>query len=543
MIASQAWRRKAAGLIAGFAESVERFPSRPALQVGGESFTYADLGRIAGRIAATIGEADPGGRELVAVLAQRSVIAYASVLGVLGAGRGYVPLNPKLPIERLLSILRQSPCTCLLVGRESVEVLRALLPNMPHAFTILLPDLPDAEALPSVFTQHRFIFSDMMAQAASFTTSPNNDGDPIAYLLFTSGSTGTPKGVPVRHSNVFAYVDYICRRYRVNEYDRFSQMFDLTFDLSVHDMFVCWERGACLCSVPEKSVMAPAKFIKDHQITMWFSVPSVVGFMSKMGLLKPGEFPSLRGSLFCGEPLHRHYAEAWQEAAPNSFVENLYGPTETTVAITHYRWSEKRSPSACVNGIVPIGWVFDGQRTCIVDADLHPVQKGERGELCLSGSQVTRGYWNDPDQTAHRFVRLPGFGQELWYRTGDLVRQDEGDCLYYCGRIDHQVKIRGCRVKLQEIDFVLSQASGTQEVASIAWPIREGIAEGIVSFICDGSHLDARRLLQHCRRVLPEHMVPRRLYFVDALPLNVHGKIDRLKLRQMLENGDHGSNW
>ena len=528
-------RHDSRDLILGFVESMERFPSRPALEVGGACLTYAALGRIAGDIAATIKEHDRESDALVPLLAHRSLVAYAGVLGILGAGKGYVPLNPKLPAERLLRILAQSNSHILIVAGEYIGALEALLPHLSGSCTILLPNVADPGDLPDRFVQHRFILPGNMARGSSLTIPARRD-DPIAYLLFTSGSTGDPKGVAVRHGNVIAYLRYICDQYQVDETDRFSQMFDLTFDLSVHDLFACWERGACLCSVPEHSVMAPAKFIQNQRITMWFSVPSVVGVMSKLGMLKPGCFPSLRASLFCGEPLPAIYAEAWQHAAPHSVVENLYGPTETTIAITHYRWKAETSPVACRNRIVPIGQVFDGQATCVVDADLNPVGQDANGELCLSGDQVTQGYWHNWEKTNQQFIRLPDHGETIWYRTGDLVTQDEQGCLYYLGRIDNQVKIRGYRVELQEIDCVISHASGTQEVASIAWPVRDGIAEGIVSFVCGGPELDTRGIVGRCREVLPDYMVPRKIYVVDALPLTIHGKTDRLKLRRMLED-------
>ena len=253
-----------------------------------------------------------------------------------------------------------------------------------------------------------------------------------------------------------------------------------------------------------------------------------------MKLLRPGSFPSLRYSLFCGEPLPASSAQLWREAAPNSILENLYGPTETTIAITHYRWNKNGSPEECVNGIVPIGWIFDGQRCSVIDAERKPVPAGIPGELCLCGSQVTTGYWNDPKKTQEQFVRLPGAEERAWYRTGDLVRQDPGGCLYYLGRMDHQVKIRGYRVELQEIDAVLRRACDADQIVSVAWPVEHGSADGVVAFVAGVATLDADRVLDYCSKFLPGYMVPRTIYLCDEMPLNANGKIDRPRLVSML---------
>jgi acyl-CoA synthetase (AMP-forming)/AMP-acid ligase II len=172
-----------------------------------------------------------------------------------------------------------------------------------------------------------------------------------------------------------------------------------------------------------------------------------------------------------------------------------------------------------------------------VNPALHPVTSGESGELCLSGSQVTQGYLNNPEQTRKQFVTLMGKGDEVWYRTGDLVREDADGCLHYLGRIDHQVKVRGHRIELQEIEFTLREASGSQEVAALAWPVNEGIADGIVGFVAGSADRDSGRILQYCRQVLPDYMIPSAIYFLEALPLNVHGKTDRLKLRELIKEG------
>ncbi|OLB29479.1 MAG: hypothetical protein DMG41_23575 [Acidobacteria bacterium] len=523
-------------LIRGFLESAERFPDRTALVVDGESLTYSSLRRLAGRIASAIAENGHTRSPLVAVWAHRSQTAYAGILGSLGAGKGYVPLNPKFPLERTCRMLALAGCTVLIVGRECLGQLSGLLGSADFPLTLILPEVFDlGEFLPSR-PNHRFITAGQLPSGESFS-SGEDSASASAYLLFTSGSTGVPKGVPINQGNVRSYVDYICRRYDVNEHDRFSQQFDLTFDLSAHDLFVCWERGACLYCVPEHSLMAPAKFIRDHQVTMWFSVPSVAGLLEKMRLLPPGCFPSLRCSLFCGEPLPAAYAASWQEAAPNSIVDNLYGPTEATIAITHYRWNSQKSPGECLNGIVPIGQMFEGQQFRITDSRGESVPIGEVGELCLSGSQVAAGYWNDPAKTRQQFVRLPGARERIWYRTGDLVQRDEAGNLCYLGRVDHQIKIRGYRVELQEIEAVLRHACGTEQVVSVPWPVNSGTAEGVVAFVSGVKGFDQARILANCGDVLPDYMVPKKIYLLDELPLNSNQKIDRGELRKLLLEG------
>ena len=523
-------------LIAGFYRSAKRFPSRVALVVGDQHLTYLDLQLLAGRIASAVVKYEQGSFPLAANLAHRSVIAYAAVLGILAAGKGYVPLNAKFPIERTRKMLQFSGCEMLVVGKECFHLLPKLLPLMDRHLTLILPEASDVALLSSAFPMHRFVsYGDTDPPHSPFVSdvSPTD----IAYLLFTSGSTGDPKGVPISHSNVVSYVQYACNRYGVNPHDRFSQVFDLTFDLSIHDMFVCWQQGACLFCLPESVVKAPAKFIRDHQLTMWFSVPSLIGILAKMRLLQPGCFSSLRYSLFCGEPLSSAYASVWQDAAPNSIVENLYGPTETTIAISHYRWDRVTSPRECWNGIVPIGWMFKGQTCCVTDSEHKSASIDHCGELWLCGSQVANGYWNDSEKTRERFLRRTDDGDRLWYRTGDLVRQDDTGCLHFLGRVDDQVKICGYRIELQEVEAVMRKACASEQVASVVWPPSNDGAQGLVTFVSGLETLDENRALAYCRDRLPDYMVPRKVVLINDMPVNANGKIDKAGLVRLLQAG------
>src|ERR1700722_3246119 len=522
-------------LISGFLRSLRTNPATPALELGEQSLSYDQLWNYAGRITACLQQTLDPSEKVVAVLANRSIGAYGGILGVLGSGRGYVPLNPKFPLERTLVMLVASGCNTLVGGQEGASTLESLLPRLKgdRSLTLIVPDAgwePDR----NLISPHRLIRARDLSTVAD-PRDPIVSGSDTAYLLFSSGSTGVPKGVAVSQSNAVAYMDYAATRFAINSADRCSQNFDLTFDLSVHDLFTCWDAGATLVPYAEKT-LTPATLIDEKQLTVCFSVPSVAMFASKLGLLEPGEFPTLRWSLFCGEALSSTLAEAWQATASNSILENLYGPTEATIAITYYRWDPQKSPAECVRGLVPIGWPFDGQQVCAVDENLAPVPTGESGELCLGGSQVTRGYLNDPKKTAKSFVRLQHTGEQVWYRTGDLVRQDERGCLFYLGRRDFQVKVNGYRVELQEIDLVLREAARTELAVAIPWPLSDGSASGIVGVLSGADSAQDKQIIAACETRLPRYMVPNRIYHFPQIPLNVNGKIDRGKITEMLAN-------
>jgi amino acid adenylation domain-containing protein len=520
-------------LISGFLRSLRKYPERVAVELGEQLLTYAELWERAGRIARALNDSLDPAAPLAALFASRSVTAYSGVLGILASGRGYVPLNPKFPAERTLAMLSASGCKAVVIGAECEEVVKSLLPRIKEPLVWILPDRVES-AGKNEFASHRAITQREMKGIAE-PRDPKAEDAATAYLLFTSGSTGAPKGVAVSQGNVTSYLDYVGPRYAISPEDRCSQNFDLTFDLSVHDLFACWDAGATLCPFPEQ-YLVPVSLITDKELTVWFSVPSVAMLAAKLGLLEPGAFPSLRLSLFCGEALSSRLATAWAEAAPRSLVENIYGPTEATIAISHYRWDPAQSPLECVRGIVPIGWMFEGQQGCVVDENLSPVATGQTGELCLAGSQVTRGYLNDPLKTRQQFVKLPGSDDKHWYRTGDSVKRDERGCFYYLGRIDHQVKISGYRVELQEIEQVLREAANTDLAVAVPWPVSEGTASGIVAVMGGLDPTRDTRIMGLCTERLPQYMVPTRIYHLAELPFNVSGKIDRPRIALLLQS-------
>lgn len=521
-------------LCAGFLRSVGAFGSRPALEVSGRKFTYGELFEKAASLAATLARYETEPRvALTAVFGYRSPTAFAGVLGALLRGHGYVPLNRTFPVDRTQTMLKRSGCGVVIADTDSAKQLDQLLDGIEENLVIILPELQATGELSTRWPQHRFIGASDLEPAAQWRPTAVSP-DAVAYLLFTSGSTGTPKGVMVAHRNVREYIDFITERFCISEHDRFSQTFDMTFDLSVADMFVAWERGACVCCPSEKILINPGRFINDAKLTIWFSVPSMAVFMKRLGALKAGSYPGLRVSLFCGEALPVEVARAWADSATNSIVENVYGPTELTIACTFYRWDSARTPNESEQGVVPIGEPFPGMIPLIVDDSLTEVPSGDAGELLMTGPQLTLGYWRDPVKTAASFCQPPG-RKDIYYRTGDRVRRaSPNGPLLYLGRADNQIKILGHRVELGEIEAVVREESGVDGVVALGWPLNPGGAGGVEVFLQSEGE-PCVDLKERAARRLPVYMTPRRYHYLPQFPLNANGKFDRRALLNILQ--------
>jgi amino acid adenylation domain-containing protein len=523
----------ARGLWSGFLSSAQMFPSRPAVVAEGNVLSYEELRETACRIAATIqGYSDPSVSSLTAVFAYRSATAFGGILGALLAGNGYVPLNRTFPEGRTQVMFERSGARSLVLDAKSLPHLEAVLGSAREPRLVILPDISDVAALETKWPLHSFVGADRLEPSSAWR-EPVLETDTLAYLLFTSGSTGAPKGVAVAQRNVLAFVDYMVERYHVSEADRLSQMFDMTFDLSAFDMFVAWERGACVCCPSQKELIKPDSYIKNGKLTIWFSVPSTAVFMKQLGLLKAGRYPELRLSLFCGEPLPVSSIQAWSQAAPQSIVENLYGPTELTIACTLYRWDAQRSPAEAEMGIVPIGYPYPGMNYLVVDETLNQVASGEEGELLMNGPQMSLGYWKDAKKTAEAFVVPPGHTQ-TYYRTGDRVRRPRAEGpLIHLGRIDSQIKVLGHRVELGEIEAVVRKHCGCDAVVAVGWP-RTSSGYGGVEVFIEGRG-EPETLRKPVQTELPEYMVPRKFHFKDRLPRNSNGKLDRKAISKSLD--------
>jgi amino acid adenylation domain-containing protein len=505
-----------------FAGSVRLHPGAVALEVQGSAFTYAELDVLARRLAGQLVDAS-GGRvpRRVGLLAARTTTAYAGYLAVQRLGAVVVPLNPGFPEARNAAVVERAGLDLVLAQPDQAG---ARLPAPVLAVDVGWPPPGGADRGAD----------DGLPPSPARRARPSD----VCYILFTSGSTGAPKGVPIQHRNVAAYLDHVIGRYELGVGARLTQTFDLTFDLSVFDLFAAWGSGATLVVPNAHDILAPARFVARERITHWFSVPSVISLAMRLRGLAPDSMPALRWSLFCGEPLTPAQARAWQAAAPKSVLENLYGPTELTLSCTQYRVPAQEVASGePTGGTVPLGHLYPGLEQLVVDED---GRDAEEGELCVRGVQRFPGYL-DPADNSGRFVRYENGrasavetaapDDSLWYRTGDRVRRTE-DGLVHLGRLDHQVKVRGYRVELGEIEATLRDRAGVRDAVVVA--VLGPGGDNRLEAACTGDAVDPAGLLAALRARLPEYMVPNSLTVFETFPLNTNGKTDRLALRQAL---------
>lgn len=505
-----------------FFDTARRLPENPAIVVGDRSCSYREVQAPIPPLAALLASHRRTGR--VGILATRSLEAYLGIIATAWSGGTYVPLNLKWPEARLVELLGVLDLDALVADGNGAALLtpavRAAAPKL-----IVVPDAASAQGSDATLD----------ALPAERLDAPVAvESDHPAYIIFTSGTTGTPKGVVISAGSLQHYLDETEPWTRFGADDRIAECCDVTFDLTVHNMFLAWRAGSSLHLMSQLDLMAPARFIRRHDITVWLSVPTIAATMRRLGSLKQDIFPSLRLSVFCGEPLPVAVAQAWAGAAPNARVENIYGPTEATVICMRQTLTSPPVETG-ERGTLAIGRPYDTMTVALLDETQRPVARGEAGEIALSGPQLAIGYFNAPAQTADRFRIMDG---RRWYLTGDLGRQDQAGVYHHLGRLDNQVKLKGNRIELEEVDAHLRKAAGTDMVATVAWPLRFGSAEGLIAF-CEAAGVDEREIRRRLRLTLPDYMVPGEIRMMGRLPLNINGKVDRRALRDLLGCAEH----
>ena len=502
-----------ANIIGSFFNHAQRQPERLAIKAGRDEISYGALADIGRKIAGALHPVLKTKR--IGILASRSIAAYAGIVGAAWAGATYVPLNMKWPEERLVTLMNDLDLDALIVDHNGAKLLTAkVLENAPS----LIIRSDEADAIPGTLPFSKLV-------KCTHDQPVHRGAEELGYIVFTSGSTGMPKGVMVSNGSLKRYLDETEKWAKFTRDERIAEAHDITFDLSVHNMFLAWRAGAALYLMSALDMMAPQAFIRKHDITAWMSVPTIVNNMRRAKKLSEGMFPSLRLSVFCGEPLAMPTVNAWQEAAPNSVIENIYGPTECTIVCTRQQLTDPPLVTE-KRGILAIGPAYENFEIAICDEEGNHLPDGETGEIALASPQLSNGYFNAPEQTAKAFRTIKG---KRWYYTGDLGYRDENGIFHHMGRTDNQIKMKGNRIELEEVETHLRKVCQTELATVVAWPILEGIPQGLVGFTTSKG-MDEGDIKKAMMKSLPEYMVPARIVIKSEMPRNINDKIDRKAL-------------
>ncbi|NWA02234.1 non-ribosomal peptide synthetase [Pseudomonas gingeri] len=489
-----------------FESRVLRDPSAPALGFMGQVLSYHQLNTRANRLAHHLRTRGVGPDSRVALCLERSPQMLVGVLAVLKAGGAYVPLDPNYPAQRLAYMLDDCAPRLLLTHAAARHGLTAALETLATSPEVL--ELDDESA---------------------WADCPADNPDPeafglhhrhLAYVIYTSGSTGMPKGVMVEHRGLVNLARVQGPLFEVDRGCRVLQFASFSFDASVFEWVMALTHGACLEIADPGTLLlgdSLVHLLRERHISHATLPPLVLA-----GLGEPDALPALTTLVLAGEAPNPALAASW---AVGRRLFNAYGPTETTIWATVYRCNEQHDPDCPV----PIGEPIDRASVVLLDESGVPVRTGEVGELFIGGIGVARGYLNRAELSAERFVDSPFVAGERLYRTGDLARFDTDGQLLFLGRCDFQVKVRGFRIEPGEIETCLERLPGVEEALVIAREDTPGERRLVAYYLAD-SEVSPRRLREHARRALPEHMLPAACVRLRQWPLNSNGKLDRQAL-------------
>ena len=513
-------------------ESAARVPDRPAVVMDGRSLSYAELERQSNRLARSLlgHGVRPGDR--VALWLPRSIESVVALYGVMKAGAAYVPVDPGAPPARLAYIARDCAVSGLVTVAERAAALEETFAAGAPMRALWLAEEGAPAAAPCVAGLPNVPWAEVGAESHAAPESRTLEGD-LAYILYTSGSTGEPKGVMLSHRNALAFVEWAGDVFQVTHEDRLANHAPFHFDLSTFDLFAGARAGAAVYPLSPRIASFPAAVARQwsrDQLTVWYATPSTLVLMLTRGGLASLDLSALRVLLFAGEVFPIKYLRDLMRLAPHARYANLYGPTETNVCT----WLEVAKPPEDDRPL-PIGRACPYDEVLVLDETLKPVPAGGSGELWVRGATVMRGYWGRPERTALALQRIEIASgvTDLAYRTGDLVRMQTDGNLEFLGRRDHQVKTRGYRVELGEIETVLHRHPAVDEAVVLAIPDDE-VTHRLRAVVVTKTEaaLDEAALRQHCAESLPRYMVPESIEFRRELPRTSSGKVDRRALVQ-----------
>lgn len=489
-------------------ETAEKFPNKTAFCDGRDSVTFSSLLRLARKNAKELIKGTKK-NDFIAVLTDRSIFPLIGFMSAVACGCCYVPIDASMPYDRMSNILSQiNPAYIIYHG--SLEKKAMELEEFAPIYPLICEDDGENEE-----------YSVLRCRLESLI-----DLDPL-YMIFTSGSTGTPKGILITHRCVIDFIEWFSSTCKLDQNDVMGNQAPFYFDLSVKDIYTAIRTGATVHILPQKFFMFPkhlAKYLNENKITTLVWVTSGFRLIASSGLFEKMKFDTVKKVILGGEALRAVHLNIWRSAMPDIEYINLYGPTEATVDCTYFPITREYADDE----IIPIGKSCHNKEVMLLDDDLMPVLSGEIGEICVRGSGLAIGYFNDEEKTNKAFVQNPSVRYpDRIYRTGDLGRLDCDGNIIFVSRKDFQIKHMGYRIELGEIEATICSIDGVDDNVCIF----DTENDRIICF-CK-SDLSEEELTAKSKTGIPKYMVPNVWIKTESFPQNANGKIDRNRLKEI----------
>lgn len=492
-------------------EIVKKCPDKVAYSNGEEELTFAEVYGQCRSVGTYCYNRGIYNRPVV-VFMQKAPKEIVAFYGVIAGGNYYVPIDEEMPQSRIELILENVKTPLIICDESTVETARGF-------------ELGDGE----IVLYDDIIQTQVNDEAIDAIYRKAIDTDPI-YIVFTSGSTGIPKGVVACHRSVIDYVEQLSEVLGFDENTVFGNQTPLYFDACLKEIYPTLKFGATTYLIPKSYFSFPIKlveFLNQYKINTICWVVSALTMVSAVNTFKTIKPEYLRTIAFGSEVFPIKQFKRWKEAVPNATFTNLYGPTETTGMCCYYRVEREFADDE----VIPIGRSFDNRQILLLDADGKLVKQGEEGEICIRGTALTLGYYNDPERTAAAFVQNPlnSLYPELIYKTGDLARYNEAGELVFASRKDYQIKHMGHRIELGEIEVNVNRLAGIHIAACVYDTNKKKIVLYFVGELTEGE------LASALKTKLPRYMIPNKIVKLDEMPFTANGKIDRVTLKKNCE--------
>ncbi len=510
-------------------KKASQFSEKDAFRCLDASISYGELHRKSSQLAQHLNAMGVQKGDRIGIYLNRCLETAPAVYGILKSGAAYVPLDPFAPAARTIAILEDCGIEILMTGKSHKKALAQITANSDQIKTLI----GDIQGASIATVSWEDIFSCSLETYSPVRILEQD----LAFILYTSGSTGVPKGIMHTHYSGLSLAKIAADTYDFGSDDIFGNPAPLHFDPSTFGYFVAPLVGATTVILPDAYLKLPVSLsalIAKENISVWYSVPLMLIQLLLSGTLEKHDFSALRWVLFAGEVFSTKHLRALMLIWPHTRFSNLYGPAEL-ILCTYYH--VKEPPVS--DDPISIGTVWANTAYKILGRDNQEVVKGSTGELVVRSATRMHGYWNNvalTEQSFHRIKIAEGY-EHIYYRTGDLVRENENGELLFLGRNDRQIKLRGYRVELDEVEAVLLRDAQVEEVAVVVVGM-DNEAQELVAFIkrvADGDTFDTDSLIHWCATELPAYAIPKTVRLLDNFPRTSSGKIDRKAMAAMIE--------